>query len=138
MRLVPIYATCGRWEALLAGRFLYNTQGEWIGWIEGRDAYTRDGEYVGFLSTDQRIVRRRIHHQRPLKPAPTPLPPLRIRVPSTVPLPPLFPELPWEIVDALEEEESGDDDLDKDFDDFEDDEMETDDEEFDNGDEEEY
>ena len=103
MKPVPIYRSDGEWVAMVAGLYLYNRSGEWIGWREGREVYSRDGEYVGYLSDDQRVLRKRVRQQRPLRELPSPLPPLRIRVPSSVPLAPMFSELRWEVLDVFEE-----------------------------------
>jgi hypothetical protein len=98
----PIYSTNGEWVGLIERPYVYDTMGEWIGWLDGKDIYTRDGMYAGFLSGDGRILRERVHQQRPLRSVP-PVPP-RIRPPASVPLAPLFAELPWNQVDIFEEE----------------------------------
>jgi hypothetical protein len=103
----PIYTTNGEWVALLEGIYLYDAYGEWVGWLEGKDVYTSDGEYAGFLSSDAhgtcaRILRERVRPQRQIRPAPPAAP--KIKIPSKVPLAPMFSELPWNLVDVLDED----------------------------------
>ena len=101
---IPIYTTPGDWEALLVFPYLFSQSGEWIGWITPeRQVYDVDGVYVGWLTDEPRVLRKRIY-DKPLPrktPPPTPDP---IRPPATVPLPPMMAELPFEIIDVLEEE----------------------------------
>ncbi|MBN1954108.1 MAG: hypothetical protein JW900_03555 [Anaerolineae bacterium] len=104
MRQIPIYSTDGDWTALLVGSYLYNIRGEWIGWVEEGEVYTQDGQYAGYISRDQRVLRKRIQPQRPLRSPPSPLPPLKVKVPARVPLAPLFAEIEWSVIDVFEEE----------------------------------
>ncbi len=103
-RLIPIYTTSGDVGAYLQYPHLYNQAGEWIGWVTPeREVYSVLGHYIGWLSDDPRILRKRTYDfSKPRKAPPPPQP--RIRVPPTSPLPPLMPELPYTIVDVLEEE----------------------------------
>jgi len=97
-----VYSTNGEWVALIHEGRLYDTQGEWIAWLDDKEVYNRDGQYAGFLSNDRRILRERVHRNRPLRAAPPG--PSKLRPPSHVPLAPLFAELPWNVVDVFEEE----------------------------------
>lgn len=101
---IPIYTTRGDWVALMLFPYVYNTVGEWIGWVTPqREVYNIQGIYVGWLTKDPRILAKRIHEgERPRKVSPPP--PRRIRPPATVPLPPMMSELPFEIVDVLDED----------------------------------
>ena len=84
--------------------YLYNTIGEWIGYVNSRrEVYDVDGVYVGWLSKEPRILRKRIIEDE-LQRIEVPDPPERIRPPATVPLPPMMAELPFEIIDVLDEE----------------------------------
>lgn len=101
---IPIYTTRGDWVALMIFPYLYNTVGEWIGWVTPqREVYNIQGVYVGWLTKDPRILGKRIHEgERPRKVSPPR--PRRIRPPATVPLPPMMSELPFEVVDILDED----------------------------------
>ncbi|NIS81530.1 MAG: hypothetical protein GTO14_15310 [Anaerolineales bacterium] len=102
-RPIPIYTTPGDWSALLVFPYLFNTIGEWIGWVTPeRQVFDVNGVYVGWLTSEPRILTRRIH-DGPLPRRDPPEPPKRIRPPATVPLPPMMAELPFEIVDVLDE-----------------------------------
>jgi hypothetical protein len=102
-RPIPIYTTLGDWSALLVFPYLYNTLGEWIGWVApDRLVYNVNGVYVGWLTDEPRILTRRIHDGQ-LQRIDPPDPPDRIRPPANVPLPPMMAELPFEIIDVLEE-----------------------------------
>ena len=103
-RPVPIYSTPGDWVSMLVFPYLYNTIGEWIGWVTpDRQVYNVLGIYVGWLTDEPRILRRRIiDGSRPRLEPPTR--PARIRPPATVPLPPMMAELPFEIIDVLDDE----------------------------------
>ncbi|MGA9532150.1 MAG: hypothetical protein WBR18_05490 [Anaerolineales bacterium] len=101
---IPVYTTPGDWEAVLVFPYLYNTVGEWIGWVTPkREVYDVDGVYVGWLTDEPRVLRRRIY-DKPLPRRTPPPPPNSVRPPATVPLPPMMAELPFEIIDVLEEE----------------------------------
>ncbi len=103
-RAIPVYTTPGDWSALLLFPYLYNTTGEWIGYVNSRrDVYDVDGVYVGWISKEPRILRKRIIEEE-LKRIELPDAPDRIRPPATVPLPPMMAELPFEIIDVLDEE----------------------------------
>lgn len=83
--------------------YLFNTVGEWIGWVTPeKDVYDVNGVYVGWLTSEPRILSRRIP-DGPLSRKDPPSPPRRIRPPATVPLPPMMAELPFEIIDVLDE-----------------------------------
>ena len=101
---VPIYTTPGDWLALLVFPYFYNTIGEWIGWVTpNRQVFDTLGIYAGWLTDEPRILRRRII-EGPLQRRAPPKPPARIRPPATVPLPPMMAELPFEIIDVMDEE----------------------------------
>jgi hypothetical protein len=100
---IPIYTTPGDWAALLVFPFVFNTVGEWVGWITpDRQVFDVQGVWVGWLTTEPRILTRRIH-EGPLPRRDPPKSPGKIRPPATVPLPPMMAELPFEIVDVLDE-----------------------------------
>lgn len=102
--LIPIYNTKGDVEAFLNYPNLHNRNGEWIGWVTPqRDVYSVLGYYVGELTSEPRILRKRvIEEAKPnLKP---PAPPGKIAPPATVPLAPMMKELTYSIVDVLLEE----------------------------------
>jgi hypothetical protein len=102
-RPIPIYTTLGDWSALLVFPYLYNTLGEWIGCVTpDRQVFDVNGIYVGWLTVEPRILTRRIHDDQ-LQRIDPPDPPERIRPPANVPLPPMMAELPFEIIDVLEE-----------------------------------
>jgi len=101
---IPIYTTSGDWAALMVFPHLYNTIGEWIGWVSSdRQVFDVDGVYIGWLTSEPRILRKRIIEDE-LPRNTVPDTPSRIRPPATVPLPPMMAELPFEIIDVLEEE----------------------------------
>lgn len=101
---IPVYTTPGDWEAILVYPYLYNTMGEWIGWVTPeQEVFDVDGIYVGWLTDEPRVLRKRIY-DRPLPRKDPPPEPEKIRPPATVPLPPMMAELPFEIMDVLEEE----------------------------------
>jgi hypothetical protein len=101
---IPIYTTSGDLGAYLVYPHLFNRLGEWIGFVTPqREVYSVLGHYVGKLTNDPRILRRRSYDYS--KPRQTPPPPQsRITVPATVPLAPLMPELPFSMIDVLEDE----------------------------------
>ena len=103
-KLIPIYTTSGDLGAFLVYPYLYNPQGEWIGYVTTeREVYSVLGNYVGTLTPDPRILRKRSYDfSKPRQNPPQPQP--RIRVPATVPLPPLMAELPYTMIDILEDE----------------------------------
>lgn len=101
---IPIYTTAGDWGALMLFPYIYNTVGEWIGWVTpDKQVYNVQGVYVGWMTSDPRILRRRIMEGKLKRKSPPP-PPEQIRPPATVPLPPMMSELPFEIMDVLDEE----------------------------------
>jgi hypothetical protein len=103
-RSIPIYTSRGDWLALMVFPYVYSSVGEWVGFLTpGRQVYDVDGLYVGWLTDEPRILRKRTYDQTP-PPAAPPLPPARVRPPATVPLPRMMAELPFEIIDVLQEE----------------------------------
>ena len=100
---VPIYSTPGDLGALLVYPYLFNPIGEWIGWVtKSQKIYSVHGHYVGWLSDEPRILRKRADdftHKRRKPPKGPP----RIYPPATVPLPPMMADLPFGIVDVLDE-----------------------------------
>jgi hypothetical protein len=103
-KLIPIYTTAGDLGAYLSYPYLYNPQGEWIGFVTPqREIYSVLGNYVGMLAKDARILRKRSYDfSKPRREPPPPQP--RINVPATVPLAPLMAELPYTMIDVLEED----------------------------------
>lgn len=103
-RIIPVYSSRGEVEAFLVFPYLFNRSGEWIGWVTPqRDVYSVLGAYVGFLTSDPRIVRKRVDNElRPrLK---TSAPPGRLNTPAMLPLAPLMSDLSQSLVDVLVEE----------------------------------
>jgi hypothetical protein len=102
--VIPIYTSRGDAEAMLVYPYLYNKLGEWIGWVTAdRHVYSVIGYYVGDLTSEPRIVRKRITDQ--LRPHQTPPPcPARLAVPATIPLAPLMGDLRFGMTDVLLEE----------------------------------
>jgi hypothetical protein len=90
--------------ALLIYPYIYNTLGEYIGWITpDRQVYDVDGVYVGWLTAEPRVLRKRVQDRQVLRQDPPGIP-RKIRPPATVPLPPMMAEIPFEIVDVMDEE----------------------------------
>jgi hypothetical protein len=102
--VVPIYTSRGDAEAFLVYPYLHNRQGEWIGWVTAdRQVYSVLGFYVGELTSEPRIIRKRVTDS--LKPHKTPPPPpIRRLAPATIPLPPMLPDLRYGFMDVLLEE----------------------------------
>ena len=101
---IPIYTTSGDLGAYLVYPHLFNRLGEWIGYVNPqREVYSVLGHYVGILSNDPRILRKRSYDYS--KPRQIPPPPQsRITVPATIPLAPMMAELPFSMIDVLEDE----------------------------------
>jgi hypothetical protein len=101
---IPIYTTRGDAEAFLLYPHLFNRVGDWIGWVTPqREVYSVLGHYVGDLTSEPRILRKRV--TATLKPQRTPPPsPGRISPPATVPLSPMMRELTYSTVDVLLDE----------------------------------
>ncbi len=102
--LIPIYTTRGDLGAFLVYPYIHNILGEWIGWVTPDQlVYSVHGHYVGKLDRALRILRPRalddIHPRRT-----PPRPPAPIHPPAHAPLPPLMPELPFGMMDVLDEE----------------------------------
>lgn len=103
-KAIPIYTTPGDWQALLVYPYIYNTIGEWIGWVSAeRKVFSVEGIYVGWLTDEPRVLRKRIMEDELERRDPPPEPD-HIRPPATVPLPPMMAELPFEVIDVLEDE----------------------------------
>ena len=101
---IPIYTSQGEWSALLVFPYIFSSTGEWIGWVSpDRNVFDVDGVFVGMLSDEPRVLRRRIIEGDLLR-REVPEHPGQIRPPATVPLPPMMAELPFEIIDVLDEE----------------------------------
>lgn len=99
----PIYTTSGDWSALVILPYIFNTAGEWIGWVSSEDeVYDIDGSYVGWLTDEGRILRKRSANK--IEKLDSPEPPESVRAPATIPLPPMMRELPYGVMDVLEEE----------------------------------
>lgn len=103
-RIIPIYASNGEAEALLAFPYLFNRNGEWIGWVTPkRDVYSVMGVYVGSLSNEARIVRKRSEDENRPRLQP-PSKPGKIAAPPSIPLAPLMSDLPISLIDVLLEQ----------------------------------
>ncbi|GAB4419088.1 MAG: hypothetical protein Kow002_06460 [Anaerolineales bacterium] len=103
-KLIPIYTTRGDAEAFLYYPYIFNRLGEWIGWVTpGREVYSVLGHYVGDLTSEPRILRKRVLDvSKPhLNPPP---PPTKVYPPATVPLPPMMAELTHSQIDILLDE----------------------------------
>jgi hypothetical protein len=101
--IIPIFSSRGDAEAFLVFPYLFNRQGEWIGFVTPqREIYSVLGFYVGMLTNDPRILRKRSQEDRPrLRP---PDAPARIRIPSGSPMPRMMGDVPFELVDVLQDE----------------------------------
>lgn len=102
--VIPIYTSRGDAEAFLYYPYIYNRLGEWIGWVTpDRQVYSVLGIYVGDLTTEPRILRKRITAALPPHKLPPP-PPDPLRVPANIPLAPLMADLRFGQLDILLEE----------------------------------
>jgi hypothetical protein len=102
--VVPIYTSRGDAEAFLVYPNLHNRLGEWIGWVTSdRKVYSVLGFYVGELTTEPRILRKRITSSLKPRKIPPPTPP-RILLPATIPLAPMMSDLRFGVMDVLLEE----------------------------------
>jgi hypothetical protein len=105
IHLTPIYSTRGELEAFLVYPYVYNCMGEWIGWVtQDRLVYSVHGLYAGYYSKDNRILRKQsdaFGQDRREPPAP---PQERITIPAHVPLAPLMAELPFGVIDVLQDD----------------------------------
>ena len=102
--VIPIYTSRGNAEVYLFYPYLDNRLDEWIGWVTAdRQVYSVLGFYVGDLTTEPRIIRKRI--TTTLKPHRTPpARPPHLAVPATIPLAPLMGDLRFGVPDVLLEE----------------------------------
>jgi hypothetical protein len=103
--LIPIYTTRGDHGAFLSYPYLYSRMGEWIGLVTPqREIYSVHGHYVGLLTKEPRILRKMSDSfDKPRHPMPE-RPPVRIHPPATVPLAPMMAELPYGMIDVLQDE----------------------------------
>ena len=102
--IIPIYTSRGDAEAFLAYPHLFNLQGEWIGFVTPeREVYSVLGFYVGYLSSDPRILRKRVLEITKPKLTP-PTRPRNVYPPATFPLAPLMSKLYQDTMDVLLEE----------------------------------
>jgi hypothetical protein len=104
IKLIPIYTTSGDLGAFMAYPYIYNVMGEWIGFITAeKEVYSVLGHFVGDLADGPRILRKRTYSfDKPrLEPPPHPK---RIVAPATVPLAPMMAEVPFSLIDVLEDE----------------------------------
>ncbi len=101
--IIPIFSSRGDADAFLVYPHLFNRQGEWIGFVTSqREVYSVLGYYVGSLTNDPRILRKRSMEERPrLRP---PARPERIRIPSGNPLPKMMGDVPFEMIDVLQDQ----------------------------------
>jgi len=103
-RIIPIYSSRGEAEAYLVFPYLFNRSGEWIGWVTPkREVYSVLGFYTGSLTDDSRIIRKRADDENMPRAQP-PKSPGKIVAPATTPLAPLMKDLPYSLVDVLQEE----------------------------------
>lgn len=99
----PIYTTKGDWSALILTPYIFDTAGEWIGWVSSEDeVYDINGSYVGWLTDEGRILRKRSANKMEKRESPEP--PESVHAPATIPLPPMMRELPYGVIDVLDEE----------------------------------
>ena len=99
----PIYTTNGDWSALMVSPYIFNTTGEWIGWVSSEnEVYDINGSYVGWLTDEGRILRKRSANKMEKRQSPEA--PETLRAPGTIPLPPMMRELPYGVIDVLEDE----------------------------------
>jgi hypothetical protein len=102
--IIPIYTSQGQVGAVIAYPHVFNLSGEWIGWLSReRQVYTVNGRHVGWLSEDWRILRKRSYSGEDAPVSPPPAPP-HLRLPAHFPLAPMLAELPFHIMDVLEEQ----------------------------------
>jgi hypothetical protein len=102
--IIPIYTTRGDATAFLAYPYLFNSQGEWIGFVTPeREVYSVLGFYVGYLSSDPRVLRKRVLEITKPRLTP-PTRPRNVYPPATFPLAPLMSELYQDTLDVLLEE----------------------------------
>ncbi len=102
--IIPIYTSRGYAEAFLAYPHIFNLLGEWIGFVTPeREVYSVLGFYVGYLSSDPRILRKRVHEISRPRLIP-PACPQNNYPPATFPLAPLMCELYQDTMDVLLEE----------------------------------
>jgi hypothetical protein len=98
-----LFTSRGDWGAFLLYPYLFNPIGEWIGWANSKkEIFNLDGTYVGNISSDQRILRKRVMETQPPK-KPVPAAPSKPRIPAAIPLPPQMAELPFDHIDILED-----------------------------------
>ncbi|MBN1264409.1 MAG: hypothetical protein JXA25_02870 [Anaerolineales bacterium] len=100
---IPIYTTPGDFSAIMMYPYLYNIQGEWIGWVQkDKSVYNVEGAYVGWITDGPRIVRQRVNgsngHHATIPPIPE-----KIQSIANAPLPPMMSELPYNLIDVLED-----------------------------------
>ncbi len=100
---IPIYTTTGDFAAIMMYPYLYNIQGEWIGWVKkDKSVFSVEGTYVGWLTDGPRIVRQRVNGSNG---AAADIPPIpeKIQPIAHAPLPPMMSELPYNLIDVLDE-----------------------------------
>ena len=58
-----LFDSQGDWVALQAGNLLYDNQAKAIGWVapESTETFRRDGSYIGSLTSDDRLLKLRLH-----------------------------------------------------------------------------
>lgn len=102
-KIIPIYTTRGDLGALMVYPYLFNPMGEWIGFVTAdKEVFSTLGHYVGYLGDGPRILRTRTYSFDKPKKKPLPPPP-RLRVPTSVPLAPMMAELPFSVIDILDD-----------------------------------
>lgn len=103
IRCVPIYTTKGDLGAFLVYPYILDRTGEWIGWVTSdRLVYSVHGHYVGYLGNGPRILRKLSDSFDQPRQIP-PKRPERMTLPVSAPLAPLMAELPYGIIDVLED-----------------------------------
>jgi len=104
IKLIPIYTTSGDVGAFMAYPYLYDVLGEWIGFVTPeKEVYSVLGYFVGALFDGPRIMRKKTYSFAKPRLKPPPIPGT-ITVPATVPLAPLMSEIPYSLIDVLEDE----------------------------------
>lgn len=104
-RVIPIFRSSGDVGAFLVYPYLFNREGEWIGFVTvNKEVYSILGYFVGTLTTEPRIIGKRIEQDTLSKRLNPPPPPHRLKPPSTLPLAPLLSDLPYGTIDILQED----------------------------------
>jgi len=105
LSLIPIYTTRGDVGAFLSYPYIYSRSGEWIGVATPKqEIYSVHGHYVGKITKEPRILRKMSDAYDKPRRITTERPPERIQIPATVPLAPMMAELPFGMIDVLQDD----------------------------------